>query len=377
MVSDIKKVEPKIEKAVKDNWLKKLGRKLKTDRKTQIIFIVVVAVLAAGSVLGYYAVSDGNLKFTDLQKREKTEDDSGMKARRLDGVMVESAEADNWPVAVMIENITTVRPQSGLSDANVVYEALAEGGIARFMAIFDKGGTAAKIGPVRSARSYYLEWLSEYDALYVFSGAYPPVLSAVEGLEIKNINAMYSGSQYYWRDNEASAPHNMFTNAEKLSFALRDQELDQKKASFKSWKFEDEVEKADRFAGEQEIKIDFSSDGYKVVYKYDRESNTYLRYNPEGAEHTDRNTGKQIAPKNIVVIRVPNKVIDDQGRLEMDVHGEGEAVMFANGEATKGTWKKKDRTDRTVFYDEGGKEYSLVRGQTWVEVVPPERSVTY
>ena len=82
MVSDIKKVEPKIEKAVKDNWLKKLGRKLKTDRKTQIIFIVVVAVLAAGSVLGYYAVSDGNLKFTDLQKREKTEDDSGMKARR-------------------------------------------------------------------------------------------------------------------------------------------------------------------------------------------------------------------------------------------------------------------------------------------------------
>lgn len=376
MANNEKKIEPEVEKAGKESWLKKLGRKLKTDRKAQIIFIVVIAVLAAGTVLGYYVVSNGDLSFSDLKDREQ-EEESVTTARRLDGVIVEEGETDYWPVAVMIENLTSVRPQSGLSDANVVYEALAEGGIARFMAIFDNGGKAEKIGPVRSARSYYLEWLSEYDALYTFSGAYPPVLAAVDGLGIHNINAMYAGSKYYWRDSGSAAPHNMFTSSAKLNLALRDKGLDKKKTSYRSWKFKDEAEKSELPTDEQEIKIDFSSGGYVVVYKYDRATNTYLRFNPAGATHNDRNTGKQIAPKNVVVIRVAKKVIDDKGRLEMDVHGEGEATMFAEGKATKGTWKKKDRTSRTVFYAEDGSEYDLVRGQTWVEVVPPDRSVTY
>lgn len=376
MSNEEKMVEPKVEKASKDNWLKRLGRKLKTDRKAQIILIVVVAVLAAGTVLGYYAVSENGLKFGDLMKQEETEEEVTT-ARRLDGVVVNEGETDYWPVAVMIENLTTVRPQSGLTDASVVYEALAEGGIVRFMAIFDNGGKAEKIGPVRSARSYYLEWLSEYDALYTFSGAYNQVLAAIDGLDIKNINAMYAGSKYYYRDSGAAAPHNMFTSSDKLALALRDQGLDKKKASYRSWKFVDEAEETDLPAAEQEIKINFSSAGYTVVYKYDRAANTYLRYNPEGAAHTDRNNNLQIAPKNVIVMRVSNKVIDDQGRLEMDVHGEGEAIMFANGEATKGTWKKKDRTSRTIFYGEDGAEYSLVRGQTWIAVVPPDRSVTY
>ena len=169
----------------------------------------------------------------------------------------------------------------------------------------------------------------------------------------------------------------MFINSEKLKFALRDQNLYEKKAEFQAWKFKDEAEISSRPTVAQEIKIDFSSDGYKVVYKYNRDTNSYLRFNPEGAAHNDRNTGKQLNPKNVIVIRVPSKVIDDKGRLEMDVHGEGEAIMFADGKALKGTWKKKDRTSRTKFYHEDGSEYELVRGQTFVEVVPPERSVTY
>ena len=375
---DIKMDQEKPVEGEKVNWFKKLGKKLKTDRKTQIIALVVVAVLAAVIVLGYYFISDRDMKFGELLDKEVT-DDSDKLVRKLDGVKVAAErEANYWPTAVMIENLTSVRPQSGLSEAKVIYEALAEGGITRFMVVFDgEDQAAAKIGPVRSARSYYLEWLSEYDALYAFSGAYPPVLAAVSGLEIKNINAMYAGSQYYWRDSGSAAPHNMFTNSEKLKFALRDQSLYEKTTDFKAWKFKDEADKASRPTETQEIKIDFSSGGYKVVYKYDRDTNNYLRFNPEGAVHNDRNTGKQLSPKNVVVIRVSNKVIDDKGRLEMDVHGEGEAVMFADGKAKKGTWKKKDRTSRTLFYLEDGTEYELVRGQTFVEVVPPDRSVTY
>lgn len=362
----------------KENFLKKYFVSLKNNRKTQIISIVVFAVLVFVAVMVFYVISDQSLGLDDLLRQNKEEiiQEETQNGRRIDGVIVEEGKENIYPTAVMVENITSVRPQAGLSQAGVVYEALAEGGITRFMAVF-AGGEANKIGPVRSARSYYLEWLSEYDAMYVFSGAYPPVLAAVSGLGIKNINAMYAGSKYYWRDNSVGAPHNMFTNSEKINLALRDNEYDKLTPEFRQWKFVDGAEEADRPSEEKSIKIDFSSAGYKVVYEYDKESNSYLRFNPEGAIHSDRNTGEQLSPKNVVIIRVAADVIDDEGRLGMDVTGEGDAVMFSNGQTHKGTWEKESRTSRTIFYYEDGTEHEFVRGQTWVEAVPPDRSVTY
>lgn len=361
-------------------FFSKLGTLLKENKKYQITLIVVIAVLAAGSVWGYYLATGGDFSFSEVinNDKEKKEENS-INARKLDGVIVNTKEEVNpYPVAVMVENLSSVRPQSGLSKASVVYEALAEGGITRFMLIFpgDKN-EANKIGPIRSARSYYVEWLSEYDAMYAFSGAYPPVLAAVSGLQIKNINAMYEGSKYYWRDHSYSAPHNMFTNSQNLGYALRDKDLDGiDQAKFQAWKFKDETALEDRPEEAKTINIDFSGAAYNVEYRYDRESNTYLRYNG-GAEHTDRNTSEQLAPKNVVVYKLPTRTIDDYGRLEMDVIGEGEATMFSNGQATTGTWKKSSRTDRTLFYDENGKEYEFSRGQTWVDVIPEDKQYEY
>lgn len=362
----------------KENFLKRYFSNLKNDRKTQIISIIVLALLILIIVFIFYFVSDQKLNFEELLKSDKDEEEQveEQNGRRLDGVIVEEGGENIYPTAVMVENLTSVRPQAGLSQAGVVYEALAEGGITRFMAVF-AGGEASKIGPVRSARSYYLEWLSEYDAMYVFSGAYPPVLQAVSGLGIKDLNAMYAGSKYFWRDSSVSAPHNLFTSTEKINLALRDNEYDKITPDYRQWKFTDEVELSERPEDEKMIKIDFSSTGYVVEYKYDKESNSYLRFNPQGAIHSDRNTGEQLSPKNIVIIRLDAEVIDDEGRLGMDVTGEGEAVMFKNGETFKGTWEKSSRADRTIFYNEDGSEYEFVRGQTWVEVVPPDRDVTY
>jgi len=358
-------------------FFQKIATLLKENKKYQIALIVVVAVLAAGSVWGYYLATGGDFSVSEIIKPDKEVDD--VTARKLDGVIVETKEETNpYPVAVMVENLSSIRPQSGISRASVVYEALAEGGISRFMLVFpgDKN-VAESIGPVRSARSYYLEWLSEYDALYAFSGAYPPVLAAISGLEIKNMNAMYDGSKYYWRDHSFAAPHNMFTSSENLGYAIRDKGLDGvDEAKFRAWKFKDEAELEDRPTDAKNITIDFSAAAYSVEYKYDRESNTYLRFNA-GAEHTDRNTSEQLAPKNVVVYKLSTRVIDDKGRLEMDVVGEGEATMFSNGMATKGTWKKASRTDRTLFYDESGKEYEFSRGQTWVDVIPDDKSYEY
>ncbi len=358
-------------------FFSKMVTLLKENKKYQIAVIVVVAILAAGSVWGYYLVTGGDFSISEINKPDKEVPVETVLARKLDGVIVNTEEETNpYPVAVMVENMSTVRPQSGISSASIVYEALAEGGITRFMLVFPGDKNVAKnIGPVRSARSYYIEWVSEYDALYAFSGAYPPVLAEVSGLDIKNINAMYEGSKYYWRDNSTEAPHNMFTSSEKLGYAVRDKGLEGT-AKFRAWKFKDEAALEDRPTDVKTISIDFSGSAYSVEYKYNRESNTYLRFNA-GAAHTDRNTGEQLAPKNVVVYKLPTRVIDDHGRLELDVIGEGEATMFSNGQATKGTWKKTSRTDRTLFYDENGKEYEFNRGQTWVDVIPEDKGYEY
>ena len=359
-------------------FFSKLVTLIKENKKYQITLIVVAAVLAASSVWGYYLATSEDFSISEITKPNKEVEEEKVLSRKLDGMIVEKqAEVNPHPVAVMVENISSVRPQSGISSASVVYEALAEGGITRFMLVFPDGhNKAEKIGPVRSARSYYLEWVSEYDALYAFSGAYPPVLAAVSGLEIKNMNAMYDGSKYYWRDQSFSAPHNMFTSSDKLDLAVRDKGLADTNAKFRAWKFKDEASLEDRPEEEKNISINFSGAAYGVDFKYDRESNTYLRLNA-GSEHTDRNTGNQLAPKNVVVFKLPTRVIDEQGRLEMDVVGEGEATMFSDGVATKGTWRKSSRTDRTLFYDESGKEYEFSRGQTWVSVVPEDKGYEY
>lgn len=360
---------------VKENFLKKYLRNLKSDRRTQIITIIILALLVLIIVAIFYFTSDKKLVFEDLLKQDKEEQEEIQNGRRLDGVIIDEGKENPYPVAVMIENISSVRPQSGLSQASIVYEALAEGGIPRFMAVFPGAGDIPKIGPVRSARAYYLEWQSEYNALYAFSGAYPPVLQAISGLDIKNINAMYN-HQYYWRDNNKSAPHNLFTKSELLAYALRDKGLDNTEPVFNPWKFKDENELDKRPIEEKSITIDFSSAAYKVEYKYDRESNSYKRYNA-GAVHSDANNGEQLSPKNVVIIKVPIEVIDNEGRLSMDVVGEGEAIMFSDGVEYSGIWKKNSRTERTMFFHEDGTEHEFTRGQTWVEVVPPDRNVQY
>jgi hypothetical protein len=358
----------------KEGFFKRFLKRLKEDKKTQIITLIVVALVALAVVLGYFFMSGKDWKILDIKKGEKEEE--GLVPRRLDGVLVEAGKDNPHLVAVIIENLTTVRPQAGLSSAGVVYEALAEGGITRFLAIFG-GGEVDLIGPVRSMRAYYLEWCSEYDALCAHIGGSPEALQAISGLGIKDMNAMYGDSKYFWRDQSVAAPHNLFTKSEFLNYALRDKKLEDVKPTYEAWKFIDDEKKENRPQEEKRVTIDFSSAGYAVEYRYDRETNSYLRFNA-GAEHTDRNTGKQISPKNVMIVVVPRvEIMDEKGRLQMDVTGEGKAYMFSNGESFVGTWKKPARIERTKFYHEDGTEHEFVRGQTWVEVVPEDRKVEH
>lgn len=351
------------------SFFRKFLQNLKTSRKAQLATIIVVAILALAVVMGYYVFTGKEGKFLRLQKGQKEKN-----IRHLDGVNVNPEETNLHVIAVIIENLSTIRPQAGLQAAGVVYEALAEGGITRFMALY-AGHKADLLGPVRSMRPYYLEWCAEYSALCTHIGGSPEALQALSGLGLKDLNAMYEGG-YFWRDNSIPAPHNLFTKSELLEYALRDKKLDNDKPKYAMWKFGDNAKMDDRPTDEKFIKIDFSSADYGVEYKYDREKNVYLRWNG-GEIHKDQNTGKQIEVKNVVVIKLPTTVADDKGRVELDVVGEHKAYMFSNGKVYEGKVKKKNREGRTFFYHDDGKEHEFVRGNTWVEVIPEDKGVEY
>ncbi|MBU1118452.1 DUF3048 domain-containing protein [Patescibacteria group bacterium] len=347
--------------------------RLKSDRKTQItVFVVCLLVVFLIVVVAYFVRRDSE-ETGKIDVEEK--DTLGLISRHLDGVLVDVEHANPYPEAVMIENLKSVRPQSGLSEAGVVYEALAEGGITRFMAMY-AGGTSDVIGPVRSARPYFVDLASEYNALYVHAGGSPESLLKIPGSDIYSINQIGGDHAYYWRDKSLKAPHNLFTKSELLEYALRDKNLLDKKPEYQTWTFEDEASLTARPEGEKEMTIPFSSEAYEVVYMYDRDKNVYKRFNG-GNPHVDATTGEQLEAKNVIVQYAEKKVVDDEGRLEVEVIGEGDALYAKNGEVAQGTWKKENTNARTEFLDEDGNPVAFARGQLWIEIVPTDKEVIY
>lgn len=344
-------------------------------RKKSIIYLAIVAVIAAGVIIwiGYLA-RIGGIEFGGVIPKKAAKE--GLVPRRLDGVLVDPAQANFWPVTVMIDNMTTARPHSGLDKAGLVYEVLVEGGCTRFMAVFEASQRAEEIGPVRSARFYYLDWVKELDALYMHCGGSNESLGAIGTGGIKDIDQITGGSRFFWRDKNRYAPHNLFTSSKLLDAAVLDSKLKDQKPAYESWKFKDDKSLEERTSDNKFIKINFSSASWLVEYSYDRENNQYLK-SMAGKSHNDKVTGKQLTARNVVIQYVSSRVTDAKGRLHMDAIGEGKALVFRDGEAIEGTWKKESREARTKFYNKDGKEIEFVRGQTWIEIVPPDRPVEY
>lgn len=305
--------------------------------------------------------------------------DTTVAARRLDGMIVSSADSNLWPVCLMVENAAfdNVRPQSGLSQASVVYEVLVEGGITRLLAVY-AGETSEKIGPIRSARDTYIEFVSELDCLYGYAGGSFTAVQATQNLELKTLNALSSDGKYYWRDKSIFAPHNLFTSSELLTLAVRDKQLNDREPGYESWTFRSQPESAATEARQATlITVDFSTPGYQVRWEYKAEDGYYERFNG-GELQIDKETGETITARNVIVQMVPpGEYIEGKGRINFSVTGEGKVYVFRNGEVIEGVWKKQDRVSRTQFFDSTGQTIELNRGNTWVEILPTDRSLTY
>ena len=292
----------------------------------------------------------------------------------LTGLTVAADVANRRTVAAMIENSPAARPQAGLINADIVYEAVTEGGITRFMGIF-QSNYPEKAGPIRSARSYFIDYLSEYDSMYVHAGGSSTALPRIKEYGIKDYP---HSTDAYWRIPQAgvASEHTLYANIKKVFDAginNKKWSVDQK---VDSWKFE-----APGTAGTvASAKINFSSATYAVEWKYDTASKLYYRL-MANSPHKDRTTNEQITRTNVVAIQVthsanPKYASGKESEWTMQTFGTGKAWVFRNGEKIEGTWKKDSRTARTRFLDSAGAEISLNPGKIWVEVIPQEGSVT-
>lgn len=265
---------------------------------------------------------------------------------------------------VMVENAADAWPLSGVDEAFLVIEAPVEGNIPRFITFFSEESTVEKLGPVRSARPYYVDWNDELDAVYAHVGGSPEALDLIKyDYDTIDLNQFYQ-SEYFYRQNSGRyAPHNVFTDSDRLILALDELELDE--PAYESWQFKDD---APVDGPGSSIAVDWQ-DGttYDVTWEYQSETNDYLRW--QGRSIMKMEDGDTITVNNVVVIAADIRTIDNVGRKRIETVGEGDALFAMDGEVFLGRWKKDERTQRLRFYTHEGDEISFNAGQTWIEVI--------
>lgn len=296
--------------------------------------------------------------------------------RKIDGLIVSTKESENPPlVAAVIENMIEAQPVSGLEKASLVYEALVEANITRFLAFYpiDKNQQTEDfvIGPIRSARPYFLIWAKELNALFAHVGSSPEADRLIKQGKVSDLDQWFK-DKFFWRDEKRARPHNVYTSFNLLSQAVEKEKFLQK--DFSSWQFKDDSPETDR-GNVAQIMVNYLSP-YDVLWKYDRKSNDYLRYQ-WGGKHLTADK-KEIRAKNIVVLWQKMEILDEIGRKFFQTTGEGEALVFRDGQVIEARWQKESEGSRIRFFDKKtGEEVFFNRGLTWIEVLPLNLTVDY
>ena len=337
------------------------GKKKKKGLKV-FIFLLICALIGVGV---YFYLNQDKLE----EVKEK------LPVKKL---KIVDENSKSRPIAVMINNNHEAWPHAGLQDAYISYEIIAEGGITRIMALF-KDQDTERIGSVRSARPYYLDYALENDAIYVHYGWSEKAKSDISSLDVDNINGL-TDSDTFWRDTtlNKATEHTVFTSMENIKKTaeetgyLRDTNKDlllKYSIDEISLKKREDAEKADNVY----IKYSYYTD---TSYEYDKENKVYKR-SMSGEPHVDADTGKQYTVKNIIVIRVANHSYDDYGRQELENIGSGEGYYITDGYAVPITWEKDSRSSQTVYkYANSGKEIKVNDGNTFIQIQPEGETLT-
>ena len=296
----------------------------------------------------------------------------------LDGVAAPQAAAHRLPMAIMVDDNAVARPQSGISSASIVYQAYADGGEDRYMFVFQEG-TATDIGPVRSARPYYVSWVDEYKALYGHFGGDANSLRVVIPANAKNIYNMddlNGGACPYHRIDTRAAPHNAYTNTAALISCAAQKGYPATFQKLPTRTFKDDMPIAQRPAS-QTVSITYRTG--IVGYQFDPASDSYLRL-IGGAPEVDPANGNNVYARTVVIMyqvygNDPN-ALDEASRPYVFNVGSGKATIFMEGQAITATWKKTSTTALTRFYDSSGHEIPFVRGEIFMQSIPTGTAVS-
>lgn len=351
--------------------MKKFWNKLNNRGKIAIIAVSILLVIAI--VIGViYSLSDKNLN------NNKKEQEGNYTPEEVKEIKIVDLKSTTRPFAVMINNINVARPyQSGLQDAYIIYEMIVEGGITRYLALF-KDVDVERIGTVRSARHYYLDYVLENDAYYAHWGWSPQAQSDIKTLGINNI---MGGTKYFWKDNTlpVATEHTAYTSTERLNEAV--DYYGYRKELQGGLLLTYSAEPVDLASDETAIPatsvdIDYSN-AYRNHYDYDAEAKVYKR-SVNGTPHTDYVTKEQYTFKNIIVYQVANSTIagDEKNRQNFDNLGSGEGYYISEGMAIPITWEKTSRSSKTKYKVKStGADLIVNDGNTFIQIQPKNQTL--
>lgn len=346
-------------------------------KKKILIALLVIVVIGLAVLLG--------LKFAMSTQEEgeppvTNENDSVINVN-LDDKKKEEPKSkyagDKRTLAVMIDNVGDAIPQTSLNEAMIVYEAIVEGGLTRFMAVY-KDPKVENIGPVRSARPYFLDYAMENDSIYVHFGGSPLALSQVQTLKMDSINGLNDPGNVYWRTKEKAAPHNAIAKVEEIWNYANSQKMrtTTSKRNVLNYVLDEVTLEEGREANTVNIPYQTS----KVKFVYDAEKKIYERYVGNKLQK-DWITGEALTTKNIIITFARNYSTNEEGRTDyrqaLENIGNLDGYYITNGKAIKITCEKKTRAGATVYKDSEGNEIKVNDGHTYIQIVPPSMTITF
>ena len=349
-------------------------KKLKKGKGIIFLVILLIILIIVAGVLLFFKMTGTQMKNANQQYQMQVATNETYQEEEAQIIEMKEPQifqGTDRPIAVMIDNHEDALPQGGLNDAYLVYEIIVEGGESRLMALF-KGKDLEKIGPVRSARHYFLDYALENDAIYVHFGESPQAKSDIKKLGVDAINGIYESSTAFWRTKDKYAPHNVATSTEQIKKIAKadDYVLTSTKDSVLNYSV-NSVDLGEDAQNADKVIIPYC-DWNVVTYTYNPETKRYNR-NSKGIDETDWTTGEAVTTKNIIIEKAKNTTLNDgenKGRQTLDNIKILEGYYITEGKAIPITCEKTSRSSQTIYKDLEGNEIEVNDGNTFIQICP-------
>lgn len=342
-------------------------------KKKVIILIFAILIIVCGILIGIKAMQDNNKEEVEKNSSDVSSNSSKKESNKEEGIKIYSG--DDRTIAVVIDNVGDAIPQTGLNEAAIVYEMTVEGGLTRFLAIY-KGVNIDTIGPVRSARPCFIDYALENDSIFTHFGYSIRAASDISVFGINNINGLIDNSAF-WRTDKKAAPHNALTSTERILQKSKDYRYRTTTEQRSVLNYVTKKVELSEGSTANTVTIPYSSSN-KVSFKYDEETGRYTRY-VNGSVRKDWLTQKELTTKNIIITYAKNYTTEEEesyDRQEIVNIGNLDGYYITNGKAIKIKCSKTSRNSKTVYKDLNGKEIEVNDGNTYIQIVPINKTVT-